>query len=85
MKKDEVSTAPVRSQFGYHIIKVTDRRDPETVTLESAKPRVLAFLQRTKKQKAVQDFVKEMREKADVKMNFPNVPLPPGVTTSGPK
>jgi peptidyl-prolyl cis-trans isomerase C len=85
MKKDEVSAAPVRSQFGYHIIKVTDRREPETVTLESARSKVVAFLQRTKKQKAVQEFVKDMREKAQVKVNFPDVPLPPGVKTSGSK
>lgn len=76
MKKDEVSKEPVRSQFGYHIIKVTDRRNAETIPLDKAKPQVLAFLQRQKKQKAVQDFVKELRTKADVKINFPDAPAP---------
>jgi parvulin-like peptidyl-prolyl isomerase len=74
MKKDDVSAAPVRSQFGYHIIKVTDRRESETIPLDKAKPQVLAFLQRQKKQKAVENFVKEMRASADVKVNFPETP-----------
>ncbi len=76
MKKDEISKEPVRSQFGYHIIKVTDRREAETIPLDKAKPQVLAFLQRQKKQKAVQDFVKELRTKSDVKVNFPDAPVP---------
>lgn len=76
MKKDEVSKEPVRSQFGYHIIKVTDRREAEKIPLDKAKPQVLGFLQRQKKQKAVQDFVKDLRTKADVKVNFPEAPEP---------
>jgi len=71
MKKDEVGKAPVRSQFGFHIIKVTDRREAETIALDKAKPQVAAFLQRQKKQKAVQDFVAALREKADVKVHLP--------------
>jgi peptidyl-prolyl cis-trans isomerase C len=77
MKKDEISKEPVRSQFGYHIIKVTDRREAETIPLDTAKAQVLAFLQRQKKQKAVQDFVKDLREKAEVKVNFPELPATP--------
>lgn len=84
MKKDEISKEPVRSQFGYHIIKVTDRREAETIPLEKAKPQVLAFLQRQKKQKAVQDFVKGLRDKAEVKVNFPDAPAPaPAVPAPG--
>jgi peptidyl-prolyl cis-trans isomerase C len=85
MKKDEVSKAPVRSQFGYHIIKVTDRRDAETVPLDKARPQLVAFLQRQKKQKAVQDFVKELRTKADVKINFPDAPAPAAPATPAAK
>ncbi len=77
MKKDEVSKEPVRSQFGYHIIKVTDHRDAETIALDKAKPQVLAFLQRQKKQEAVQTLVKDIRAKADVKVNLPEAPAPP--------
>ena len=71
MKKDELSAEPVRSQFGYHIIKVTDRKEPETVTLETAKPQLMAYLKNQKKQQEMEKIVKAMREKADVKINLP--------------
>lgn len=71
MKKDELSAEPVRSQFGYHIIKVTDRKEPETVPLETAKPQLMAFLKDQKQRQEMGRIVKEMREKADVKINLP--------------
>ena len=71
MKKDELSAEPVRSQFGYHIIKVTDRKDAETVPLETAKPQLLAYLKNQKKQQEMGKIVKAMRDKADVKINLP--------------
>jgi parvulin-like peptidyl-prolyl isomerase len=75
MKKDEIS-APVRSQFGFHIIKVTDRKDAETVSLEKAKPQLLAYLKQQKKQSEIQKVVEDIRAKADVKINLPDAPAP---------
>jgi parvulin-like peptidyl-prolyl isomerase len=75
MKKDEISE-PVRSQFGYHVIKVTDRKDAEVVTLEKAKPQLLAYLQRQKKQVEIEKVVKDIRAKAEVKVNLPDAPAP---------
>ena len=70
MKKGEISD-PVRSDFGFHVIKVTDRKDAETVTLEKAKPQLLAFLKNQKKQAAVEEVIKGVRDKAEVKINLP--------------
>lgn len=70
MKKDEISE-PVRSQFGYHIIKVTDRKAPETISLDQAKPQLIAFLKQQKRQQEVGKVVRAIREKADVKINLP--------------
>ena len=84
MKKDEVSD-PVRSQFGYHIIKVTDRKQPEAMSLDQAKPRLLAFLKQQKKQAEVEKLVREIREKADVKINLPAAPTPSAGSASGEK
>lgn len=75
MKKDEISE-PVRSPFGFHVIKVTDHKAGETVTLETAKPKLLAFLKQQKRQGEIEKVVKEIREKADVKINLPEAPKP---------
>ena len=76
MKKDEISE-PVRSSFGFHVIKLTDRKEAETVTLEAAKPKLLAYLKQQKRQGEIEKVVKGLREKADVKINLPEAPKPP--------
>ena len=76
MKKDEISE-PVRSKFGFHVIKVTDHKDAGTVTLETAKPKLLAYLKQQKRQGEIEKVVKGLREKADVKINLPEAPKLP--------
>jgi len=83
MKKDEISD-PVRSDFGFHVIKVTDRKDAETVTLEKAKPQLLAYLKQQKKQAEIQKVVEDIRAKADVKINLPEPPAPPAGAVPAP-
>jgi parvulin-like peptidyl-prolyl isomerase len=73
MKKDEISN-PVRSSFGFHIIKVTDHKDAETVTLEKVKPQLLAYLKQQKKTAALEKIVQDIKEKADIKVNLPDAP-----------
>ena len=77
MKQDEVSAAPVRSEFGYHVIKVTGRKDAETVAFDAAKEKLVAFLKSQKQQKEIQTVVRAMREKAGVKINLPEPAAPP--------
>lgn len=76
MKEGEVSAEPVRSQYGYHVIKVTGRKAPETIALETVKPQVLAYLKNEKKKQEVEKIVREIRAKADVKINLPEVKMP---------
>ena len=86
LKQDEVGSAPVRSQFGYHIIKQTGRKDAETITFEKAKPNVLAYLKQEKKKVEIGKVVREIREKAEVKVNLPDIPAPakPAATEPAP-
>jgi peptidyl-prolyl cis-trans isomerase C len=77
MKKGDVSPEPVRSQFGYHIIKVTDRKDAETMQLDEVKPKLLAFLKNQKRETELMKLAKDLRSKADVKINLPELPKEP--------
>jgi peptidyl-prolyl cis-trans isomerase C len=81
LKKDEVSQ-PVRSQFGYHVIKATDRKPEGTATLAEAKPQLMAYLKRQKKQSAVEEVVRGLRAGAKVKINLPEPA--PGVEAAQP-
>jgi parvulin-like peptidyl-prolyl isomerase len=70
MKKGDISD-PVKSQFGFHVIQVTDRKEAEVMTLESVKPRLLAFLSQRMRDSQVEKVIKELREKSEVKINLP--------------
>ena len=66
----------MRTQIGYHSIKVTDRKDPENIGLEAVKKQLAETLRREKKQEVVQTVLASLREGADVKINLPEVPAP---------
>lgn len=70
LKKDAISD-PVRSQFGYHIIKVTDRKDAQLVALDTVKPKLVAYLQAQEQKKATAKMLQELRAGADVKVTLP--------------
>ncbi|HEV7402432.1 MAG TPA: peptidylprolyl isomerase [Chthoniobacteraceae bacterium] len=70
LKKDAISN-PVRSQFGYHIIKVTDRKDSEALKLEDVKPKLVAYLQAQEQKKATAKMLQDLRAGAEVKVNLP--------------
>lgn len=82
MKKGDIS-APVRSQFGYHVIKVTDRKGAEKVSFEQAKPQLLSFLQQQGKQEEIQKVIKDVRAKAEVKINLPEPKPAPAAPVVG--
>jgi len=67
LKKGEVSDV-VETQFGYHIIKLTDKKEPETVKFEDTKERIVDYLKQQKLQKAVNDFLEEQKKKAKVEI-----------------
>lgn len=53
---------PVKTEFGYHVIQVEEKRKRPPVEFEKAKP----FLQGQLNQTALSEIVEEWREKADV-------------------
>lgn len=83
MKVGDVSD-PVKTQYGYHIIKVTDKKEARTVPFPEAKERILAYLKESKKRQAVNELLTTMREKADVKVNLPPLQKPATPTAPAP-
>jgi len=62
LKKGETTPAPVKSQFGYHIIRVDDIRQAQLPKLEEVKPQIVQQLQ----QQRLQKYQEELRAKAKV-------------------
>ena len=62
LKKGETTTAPVKSQFGWHVIRVDDIRQAQLPKFEEVKPQIVQQLQQQKLQK----YQEELRAKAKV-------------------
>ncbi len=67
MEKGDVSKDPVKTQFGYHVIKLEDSRDAKLPTLESLKPQ----LQRVISQKKMLAYMEDLKKTADIKITLP--------------
>lgn len=67
MKKGEISKTPVKTQFGYHVIKLEDSRDAKLPTLESLKQQ----LHRVLAQKKMLAYMDELKKTADIKITLP--------------
>lgn len=59
---------PVKSQFGYHIIKVTDEKEEGTKSLEEVKPQIQQQLLAQKQQKAYFDKAEELKDQYKVEV-----------------
>ena len=75
LKKGEVSDAPVRSEFGFHVIKVTDRKDAGSMAFDEAKVRLIAYLKDQKRKTETGKVLRDLREHAKVTVNLPDAPV----------
>ncbi|SAL65565.1 PpiC-type peptidyl-prolyl cis-trans isomerase [Caballeronia terrestris] len=63
LKKGEVTPEPVKTQFGWHIIRLDDSRETPPPPLEQVKPQIAQQIQQEK----LQAFEEGLRQKAVVK------------------
>ena len=64
LKPGETSTKPVKTQFGYHILKVEERRAQPVPTLDQVREQVVQVVERDK----YQETLAKMREAAKIEI-----------------
>lgn len=64
--KPNMVTNPVKSQFGYHIIMVTDKREASTIPYDKAKDSIKEMLRSSKELKVLDDLVEAAKKKATI-------------------
>jgi peptidyl-prolyl cis-trans isomerase C len=66
LKKGEMTETPVKSQFGYHIIRLDDTREAKFPSIDDVKPQIV---QRLQQQKLV-EYRDQIRAKAKTDYKF---------------
>ncbi len=62
LQKGQITETPVKTQYGYHVIKLEDVRQAQIPSLEEVKPQIAESLQ----QKKLQAFQADLRKKAKI-------------------
>ena len=69
MEEGEISE-PVKSQFGYHIIKLSSKKESRISALEEVKNQINQQLVMMKQQEKYLNKAEELKDKYDVKTYF---------------
>ena len=66
LKKGEITKAPVKTQFGYHVIYLEDKKDATTIPYEQVKPQIVQNLKQTQFRKMLEKSAEELKSKAKI-------------------
>ncbi|MCS7008376.1 MAG: peptidyl-prolyl cis-trans isomerase, partial [Chthoniobacterales bacterium] len=69
----EVNTVsdPVRTPFGWHIIKVTDKKPAQTLPYEQVRNDIAEYLKESRTQQANNRIIQKLRSEADIQIFIP--------------
>lgn len=66
LKSGEVSDI-VETRFGYHLIKVVDKKPESVISYDTVKDKITQYIEQGKKGNAVKADIEKLRQKADIK------------------
>ena len=69
-KPGEISE-PVKTQFGWHVIKVTEKKPAGVVPFEEVKNQIMAYLKSMKQRESVQGVLKKLKGSAKIDSTLP--------------
>jgi len=72
-----ISQVPVKTKYGYHVIKVTDKKAAGTIPFAEAKQNIVAYLQNQKRRAAFKTFMQQLRQTAQLENTLPAPPPMP--------
>ena len=75
-KVGSVSATPVKTKFGYHVIKVTEKKPAGTATFDEAKGQIIQFLQAQKRRDVFKSVIQDLRQAAKIEDNLPAPAIP---------
>ena len=61
---------PVQTQFGFHLIKVSDKKEGRSLTLEESIPKIVQFLKQEEGSKLLEEWVNSLKEEASVELKI---------------
>jgi len=68
LKKDEFTKEPVKTQFGYHIIYLEDRKSASQKKFDEVKEQIKALVNRNKFNKLIENTVKKLKASAKIEL-----------------
>jgi peptidyl-prolyl cis-trans isomerase C len=68
LKTGEISEV-VETQFGYHIIEVTDQQPASVVSYETVQAQIVERLKQEKSRREIQQYIETLRSQADIERN----------------
>lgn len=83
MENGEISD-PVRTNFGFHVIKRENYREGGKQSFDEAKPRIVDKLERKRFGRAHKKFVSKLKREADIEKMPDNIEINESMTKEGP-
>lgn len=66
LKVGDITTKPVKTQFGYHVIYLEEKKDAEKIPYDKVKEKIIASLKQKQFATKIKEVAKELKKKAKI-------------------